>query len=87
MSGDVTMNELQNINENQEQMKRLCDAAGTQSDNTQKQQLQYKAVSNAVEERLAEYREFQGYQGQLSRLCSEIHHAVQGAVCCLPTQA
>ena len=81
VSGNVTMKELENINKHPEQMKRLCDAAATESNQTQKQQLQYKTVSNAVKERLEEYREFKGYQGRLSHLCTKIHFAVQGTAC------
>ena len=74
-SGDITVKQLHKIESNQEQMKRLCDAATPQDKETD---LTYNTVSHALQQRLEEFQTFERNKGHLLHLCSQLHGAIQG---------
>ena len=73
----ITVTELQKIKSNQEQMKRLCEAA-TVSGDKESGQLSYKAVDGVLSQIMEEYDVFEEHVSHLSHLCADIPDIVQG---------
>ena len=69
------MLDLQKIRDNQQQMKRLCDATKQKSGG---KNVLYEALSNAMPLRLEEFETVKKQQGFLLQLCTRIHHEVKG---------
>ena len=73
----ITVTELRKIKNNQEQMKRLCEAA-TVSGDKESGQLSYEAVDSALSQIMEEYDVFEEHLSHLSHLCANISDIVQG---------
>jgi len=76
----ISIAEVQKIKTNQEQMKRLCDAATAHGGENENGQLSYNAVDSALSQIMEEFHAFEEHKFHLSHLCSHIPRpdAVQG---------
>ena len=74
----ITVTELQKIKNNQEQMKRLCEAATVNGDSKESGQLSYKAVESVLSQIMEEFGVFEEHLSHLSHLCTNIFVDVQG---------
>ena len=74
----ITVTELQKIKNNQEQMKRLCEAATVNGDSKESGQLSYKAVESVLSQIMEEFGVFEEHLSHLSHLCANILVDVQG---------
>ena len=61
-------------------MRRLCEAATVHSDHKDQEQLSFKVVQDALNQRLEEFDEFEKYRGYLSRLCDRLPDCIRGNV-------
>ena len=74
----ITVTELQKIKNNQEQMKRLCEAATVSGDSKESGQFSYKAVDSVLSQIMEEFGVFEDHLSHLSHLCANIPDVVQG---------
>ena len=78
-TGDITMKKLQKVQQNMDQMERLCEAA---SGHGNQSKMSFKTVKGAFQFRLHEFQYFKKQRGYLSYLCDQIHVSadIQGNV-------
>jgi len=77
-SGNIPVIELQKINDNDGQMKRLCAALTVQGDKKENGQLSFKTVESALHQRMQEFHAFDQHRSYLSHLCNHISGPVEG---------
>ena len=75
---NISVAEVQKIKTNQEQMKRLCDAATAHGGENENAQLSYKAVDRTLSQIMEEFHAFEEHRSRLSQLCFHIPVTVQG---------
>ena len=68
-SGEIDIEDLQKVNKNQDQMKRLCLAVSSSKEGSSL----YRSVEAAVSKRLEECRAVKRRSEVLSHLCRQIH--------------
>ena len=73
LRSEITMEELQKITKDLEQMQRLCAAATFQCKRKKKEE-----VKIALHQRLEEFEMFERRREHLHHLCSQLHIGVQG---------
>ena len=77
-SGEVNIEDLKKLSNNQEQMQRLCVAVSSSKDGW----YSYKSVETAIKKRLEEHRAVKRRKEVLSQLCRHIYsEQVQGMSC------
>ena len=72
------MGVLQKVSDNNEQMKRLCEAGTVQGDKEENGQLSFKAVQCVLDHRLQEFHAFEQHRSYLSHLCNHLVDTIQG---------